>query len=100
MVRAETQTHLSLPRPASSHTHSLEALHHVFMKLDSGAVFCLPDGYQVHDPSLDDIRFVVDPRFEAAHVAEIDKRTRWSRGLDGSECVGVRFRVYGLGFTV
>jgi U4/U6.U5 tri-snRNP-associated protein 2 len=36
-----------------AYTHSLEATHHVFMNLDSAKVYCLPDGYEVVDRSLD-----------------------------------------------
>ena len=57
-----------------AYTHSLEASHHVFMNLDSGKVYCLPDAYEVVDRSLDDIptrpRPVLHPR---------------SRGGDGRE---------------
>lgn len=35
----------------------------MFMKLDNGKVYCLPDNYEVVDRSLDDIRAVLDPKF-------------------------------------
>lgn len=36
-------------------------------------VFCLPDNYEVVDRSLDDVRHVLDPRFNKADVARLDK---------------------------
>ena len=68
-----------------AYTHSLEASHHVFMNLDSGKVYCLPDAYEVVDRSLDDIRHVLDPSFTPDHVAETDVKRHWSRGLDGAD---------------
>lgn len=46
-----------------AYTHSLEAGHHVFINLRTEKVYCLPDGYEVIDPSLDDIIHVLNPRF-------------------------------------
>ena len=43
-------------------THALEVGHHVFINLRTEKVYCLPDGYEVDDPSLDDIRSVLNPR--------------------------------------
>ena len=39
-----------------AYVHALEATHHVFMNLDTGRVYCLPDMPEVVDASLDDIR--------------------------------------------
>lgn len=46
-----------------AYTHSLEAGHHVYINLRTEKVYCLPDGYEIIDPSLDDIRHVLNPRF-------------------------------------
>lgn len=67
-----------------AHTHSLESLHHVFMHLRTGRVFCLPDGYEVLDPSLDDIRAALHPRFFPSQISSLDSTSRWTRGLDGT----------------
>ena len=45
-----------------AYTHSLEAGHHVYINLQTEKVYCLPDGYEIDDPSLDDIRHVLNPR--------------------------------------
>lgn len=67
-----------------AYTHSLEAGHHVYINLLTEKVFCLPDGYEIDDPSLDDIRHVLNPRFTAKDVEQLDKNKQWSRALDGS----------------
>ncbi|KAL6546812.1 hypothetical protein OROMI_022533 [Orobanche minor] len=68
-----------------AYTHSLEAGHHVYINLRTEKVYCLPDGYEVIDPSLDDIRHVLNPRFVRGQVAQIDQNRQWSRALDGSD---------------
>ena len=71
-----------------AYTHSLEAQHYVFMNARDGRVFCLPDGYEVHDRSLDDIRHVLHPRYTHEQVAQLDAPGHapgWCRGLDGGE---------------
>ena len=55
-------------RQTHAYTHSLETGHHMFMKLEDGRVYCLPDGYEVVDRSLDVIRFVLNPTFTDAEV--------------------------------
>lgn len=68
-----------------AYTHALEDSHHMFMKLDTGQVFCLPDNYEVVDRSLDDIRYVLNPTFSSEEVARLDKDVTWARALDGTE---------------
>ncbi|XP_057765015.1 uncharacterized protein LOC130985870 isoform X1 [Salvia miltiorrhiza] len=68
-----------------AYTHSLEAGHHVYINLCTEKVYCLPDGYEVIDPSLDDIRHVLNPRFSRESVIQIDQNRQWSRALDGSD---------------
>ncbi|XP_044509686.1 U4/U6.U5 tri-snRNP-associated protein 2-like [Mangifera indica] len=68
-----------------AYTHSLEAGHHVYINLRTEKVYCLPDGYEINDPSLDDIRHVLNPRFTKDQVEQLDKKKLWSRALDGSD---------------
>jgi U4/U6.U5 tri-snRNP-associated protein 2 len=49
-------------KKSHAYTHSLEAGHHVYVNLRTEKVYCLPDGYEIIDPSLDDIRHVLNPR--------------------------------------
>ncbi|KAJ8769699.1 hypothetical protein K2173_005302 [Erythroxylum novogranatense] len=72
-------------KKSHAYTHSLEAGHHVYINLQTEKVYCLPDGYEVIDPSLDDIRHVLNPRFTKDLVEQIDKNRQWSRALDGSD---------------
>ncbi|KAF8687405.1 hypothetical protein HU200_043095 [Digitaria exilis] len=67
-----------------AYTHSLEAGHHVFINLQTERAYCLPDGYEINDPSLEDIRHVLNPRFTKEQVLNLDKNKQWSRALDGS----------------
>lgn len=67
-----------------AYTHALQIGHCMFMRLDSGRVFCLPDNYEVHDPSLQDIQHVLNPTFSDEEIASMDGRG-WSRDLDGKE---------------
>ncbi|CAL5049789.1 unnamed protein product [Urochloa decumbens] len=67
-----------------AYTHSLEAGHHVFINLQTERAYCLPDGYEINDPSLEDIRHVLNPRFTKEQVLHLDKNKQWSRALDGS----------------
>ncbi|KAL6142805.1 hypothetical protein ACLB2K_061081 [Fragaria x ananassa] len=65
--------------------HSFEAGHHVFINLGTERVYCLPDGYEISDPSLDDIQHVLNPKFTEEQVEKIDGNKQWSRALDGSD---------------
>lgn len=46
-------------------------------------VYCLPDNYEVVDRSLDDVRFMLNPRFTQQEVARLDKvgGCLWRPGL-------------------
>jgi U4/U6.U5 tri-snRNP-associated protein 2 len=68
-----------------AYTHSLEAGHHVYINLLTEKLYCLPDGYEINDPSLDDIRRVLNPRFTAKDVEQLDhENNQWSMALNGS----------------
>ncbi|CAI0460617.1 unnamed protein product [Linum tenue] len=68
-----------------AYAHSFDARHHVYINLHTEKLYCLPDGYEIVDPSLDDIRQVLNPRFTKEQVAQLDRNRRWSRALDGSD---------------
>ncbi|PPJ60389.1 hypothetical protein CBER1_08013 [Cercospora berteroae] len=53
--------------------HALEEGHHVYINMETKKVYVLPDGYEVKNKSLDDIKYVVDPRFTPADVKAMDK---------------------------
>ena len=59
-------------RGTAAHTHSLEAGHHLFMALEGGRVFCLPNGYEVRgEPALEDVQYNLDPTYSAEAVAAL-----------------------------
>lgn len=72
-------------RGSPVYTHSLENGHSVFMNLTTRKIYCLPDDYEVVDPSLDDIKANMRPSFTKEQIKGLDSRTRTSLALDGSE---------------
>ncbi|KAF9180968.1 hypothetical protein BGZ51_005776 [Haplosporangium sp. Z 767] len=71
-------------RGTSSHAyfHSLHENHHVYINLNTLKVYILPDSYEVTDSSLDDIKYVLDPRFTPAQVKALDKNAKQSFDLN------------------
>ncbi|KOS19102.1 putative mRNA-splicing protein [Escovopsis weberi] len=64
--------------------HSVDEDHHVFINLETQKVYVLPDGYEVKSRSLDDIKYVSDPRYTAREVVDLDRRAdRGAWTLDG-----------------
>ncbi|EME39672.1 hypothetical protein DOTSEDRAFT_75352 [Dothistroma septosporum NZE10] len=53
--------------------HALEENHHVFINMETKKVYVLPEGYEVKNNSLDDIKVVVDPRFSQEEIKALDK---------------------------
>ncbi|KAI3874035.1 hypothetical protein MKX03_035404 [Papaver bracteatum] len=68
-----------------AYIHSRKEGHHVYVNLQTENFYCLPDGYEIYDPSLDDIRHVLNPRFSKEQIVRLDKNKQWSRALDGSD---------------
>lgn len=58
-----------------AHMHSFEADHHVFISLDTQKVYCLPDGYEVIDPSLGDIKDFLHPTYTPEMISRLDAMT-------------------------
>ncbi len=48
--------HLGRGQHSHAYTHSVQLFHHVFLNLSSLEFYCLPDNYQIIDPSLEDIK--------------------------------------------
>lgn len=67
--------------------HALEDGHHVFINMETQKVYVLPEGYEVKSKSLDDIKYVSDPRYTRTEVAEIDRKPRTSLTIGGKEYV-------------
>ncbi|PWA70244.1 U4/U6.U5 tri-snRNP-associated protein 2 [Artemisia annua] len=64
-----------------AYKHSLDADHRVYINLGTEKIYCLPENYEINDPSLDDIRHVLNPRFSLDQVLQLDDRNM----LDGSD---------------
>lgn len=53
--------------------HALEVDHHVYINMETKKVYVLPEGYEVQNKSLDDIKYVVDPKYTEDEVKRLDK---------------------------
>ncbi|KAG6092492.1 hypothetical protein E4U30_005382 [Claviceps sp. LM220 group G6] len=62
-------------RGTKSHAyfHALSEDHHVFINLETQKVYVLPEGYEVKSKSLEDIKYVSDPRYTKAEVMSLDR---------------------------
>ncbi|XP_021727137.1 U4/U6.U5 tri-snRNP-associated protein 2-like isoform X1 [Chenopodium quinoa] len=67
-----------------AYEHSRNYKHHVFLNLQTEKFYCLPDGYEIFDSSLDDIRHILNPRFTSEQIEQLDKSKLWSRALNCS----------------
>jgi U4/U6.U5 tri-snRNP-associated protein 2 len=65
--------------------HALDEDHHVFINMSTQKVYVLPEGYEVKSKSLDDIKYVSDPRYTRQEVAQFDRKPRTSWTLAGKE---------------
>ena len=70
-------------RQTPAYTHSVDENHFVFVHLWKGTFHCLPDDYQIHDPSLADISAALHPRFTKSEIAKLDSNTTLARDLFG-----------------
>ena len=67
--------------------HALEVGHHVYVNMQTKRFFVLPEGYEVKSRSLEDIRFVVDPRLSREEVIKLDRE-----GMDAWDLSGKKYR--------
>lgn len=63
--------------------HALEVSHHVFINMGTKKVYALPEGYEVKNGSLDDIKYVVDPHYKKEDVMKLDKEVHDAFDLSG-----------------
>lgn len=66
-----------------AYTHSVQAGHFVFMNLQSGRTYCLPDNYEVLDSSLEDVQKCLSPKFSMKDVALLNSNTSLARDVHG-----------------
>lgn len=72
---------------SQAYFHALEEGHHVYINMETKKVYVLPEGYEVMSKSLDDIKFVVDPRLSRQEVARLDKDPKVSWDLLNKEYI-------------
>eukprot|EP00933_Yihiella_yeosuensis_P081375 TRINITY_DN94979_c0_g1_i1.p1 TRINITY_DN94979_c0_g1~~TRINITY_DN94979_c0_g1_i1.p1 ORF type:complete len:515 (-),score=102.08 TRINITY_DN94979_c0_g1_i1:120-1664(-) len=76
-----------------AYRHSLEKSHYVWMNVSDGKVYCIPDGYEVVDKSLEDIKYNLTPLFDEEEIEHMSTRVRYSKALDGTDyipgCIGL-----------
>jgi U4/U6.U5 tri-snRNP-associated protein 2 len=72
---------------SQAYFHALEEGHHVYVNMETKKVYVLPEGYEVKSKSLDDIKFVVDPRMSKTEVARLDKEPKVSWDLFNREYI-------------
>jgi U4/U6.U5 tri-snRNP-associated protein 2 len=80
-------------RNTHAFSHALETGHHLFINLASCAVFCLPDGYEVQDSSLEDVKYNLLPTYQLDNLQQLDNNVEARENLDGKVyvpgCVGL-----------
>ena len=64
-------------------THSVQMEHFVFINLSTGAIYCLPDNYEIIDSSLDDCKRCLNPTFLPAEISTLDNSTTLARDVHG-----------------
>ena len=65
--------------------HALEVGHHVYVNMQTKRVYVLPEGYEVKSKSLDDIKFVVDPKLAKEEVTQLDREAKDAWDLGGKK---------------
>lgn len=72
---------------SQAYFHALEEGHHVYVNMETKKVYVLPEGYEVKSKSLDDIKFVVDPRLTRNEVARLNKEQKTAWDLSGRKYI-------------
>eukprot|EP01039_Chlorochromonas_danica_P005337 gene5337-5872_t len=70
-------------RSTPAFTHSLQCGHFVFLNVDSGRAYCLPDSYEIFDSSLDDIRRCLSPSFTVTDIDTLGSTALLARDVHG-----------------
>lgn len=66
-----------------AYIHAVQESHYVFCHLEKARFFCLPDGYEVLDSSLQDIREALRPTFTEQQILQLDSQRNPARDLLG-----------------
>ena len=71
-------------KKSHAYTHSVECGHHVFLNLFTFKFYCLPDNYEIIDPSLEDITYLLNPTFSKRLIKEMKNSSKAVRAYDGT----------------
>eukprot|EP00658_Telonema_sp_P-2_P021131 TRINITY_DN18395_c0_g1_i6.p1 TRINITY_DN18395_c0_g1~~TRINITY_DN18395_c0_g1_i6.p1 ORF type:complete len:481 (+),score=122.03 TRINITY_DN18395_c0_g1_i6:312-1754(+) len=74
-------------RNTPAYFHALHEDHHMFIKLSTEQVFCLPDDYEVKDKSLNDIVQLLNPTYSKAQIQKMDTNVKMSRSIEGIDYI-------------
>jgi hypothetical protein len=80
-------------------THSVQQGHFVFLNISNSRAYCLPDGYEIVDTSLDDVKRCLNPHFSVQDVSSIDKNSSLSRDVHGASYLPGFVGMNNLGHT-
>jgi U4/U6.U5 tri-snRNP-associated protein 2 len=72
---------------SQAYFHALDVNHHVFINMTTRKIYVLPEGYEVTSRTLDDIKFVVDPRLPRDEVMRLDKEPKTSWDLSNRQYI-------------
>ena len=70
-------------RQTPAYTHAVDEGHYVYIHLSKGTFHCLPDDYEIKDPSLTDISSALHPSYTEDEIQKIDSNTALARDLFG-----------------
>jgi U4/U6.U5 tri-snRNP-associated protein 2 len=66
-----------------AYTHSVQMGHFVFINLQDTRTFCLPDGYEIIDAALNDIKRCLAPSFSLEDIKQLDTNSSLARDVYG-----------------
>ncbi|CAF9916574.1 MAG: hypothetical protein GOMPHAMPRED_001049 [Gomphillus americanus] len=70
---------------SQAYFHALEVDHHVYISMETKKVYVLPESYEVTSQSLEDIKFVADPRLLREDVLKLDKTPKDAFDIAGEK---------------
>lgn len=59
-----------------AYTHSVADGHRVYLNLETKKFYCLPDLYEIIDPSLSDIIYVLNPTFTPQMIKVMESASK------------------------
>ncbi|EUR66869.1 hypothetical protein PFBG_04447 [Plasmodium falciparum 7G8] len=68
-----------------AYTHSLEKNHYVFINLETCKTCCIPEGYEIVDASLNDIKYFLKPTYNKEQIEHLCYNSVLGKSLDGGD---------------